>query len=147
MSLVFLVHVLTTLMVAGIMWFIQLVHYPLLRHVGRSSFVAYETTHTRLAIEVVVSLMVIESITAGLLLLGRPQGITLAQCWIGVLLLTIIWWSTLRLQVPQHHILASGFDEHAYRRLVGSHWIRTGSYSARALLMLWMISGAMKATP
>ena len=143
MTILFFVHVLTTLMVTGMMWFVQVVHYPLLRYVGQASFSAYETAHTRLAIILVVSLMVIESVTGLMLLVWRPQWLGIELCWVGLALLAIIWWSTFCLQVPQHRILASGFNAQAYQVLVRSNWIRTGSYSARALLVLWMLASVM----
>ena len=139
----FLVHLVTTLTVAGIMWFIQVVHYPLLRYVGQASFVTYEKAHTRLAIGLVVSLMVIESATGVLLLRWRPAGVTGGQVAIGLVLLGIIWVSTMLLQVPQHHRLASGFSEKAHRILVESNWIRTACYTARAFLLSWMVFGAV----
>ena len=144
MTVLFLVHVITTVMVAGMMWFVQVVHYPLLPHVGHGSFVSYEKAHTRLAIATVVPLMVIETVTGGLLVLWRPRGVGLVPCWIGLVLLAIIWWSTFRLQVPQHRILSRGFDDDASRRLVRSNWIRTGSYSVRILVMLWMLTGILR---
>ena len=141
---VFLVHVTSTLMVGGIMWFIQLVHYPLLRHVGRDTFIVYEAAHTRRSISLVVSLMVIESTTAGSLLWWRPGGVTVGQVWTGLALLVAIWLSTFLLQVPQHRILASGFAPAAHRLLVRTNWIRTWSYTARAALVVWMVSRALR---
>ncbi len=140
---IFLIHILTTLMVAGMIWFIQVVHYPLLRHVGAASFTTYETAHTRLSIMTVVSLMVIESFTGTWLLISRPTGIDVIPCALGIALLVLIWWSTFALQVPQHQMLISGFNAQAYHRLVKSNWIRTAAYTARALLMLWMIVGVI----
>jgi len=85
--------------------------------------------------------MVVESVTGVLLLHWRPEGVVAGQVWFGLVLLGIIWLSTMLLQVPQHRILASGFDEKAYRILVTSNWIRTVSYTLRVFLVLWMVFG------
>ena len=136
---IFLAHATTTFIVAGMMWFLQLVHYPLLAEVGEATFVHYEQRHTRLAVRLVVSLMVVESLTGGWLLWRRPPGISPGQVWIGLVLLGMIWLSTFAWQVPQHHVLATGFHPEAHRKLVSSNWIRTLCYSGRLALVLWML--------
>ncbi len=135
----FLVHFVTTFLITGMMWFIQLIHYPLLADIGKESFVEYEKRHTRLAVGLVVSLMIAESITGVGLVWRRPTGITLRQTWMGLGLLSVIGWSTFVLQVPQHRRLASGFNAASHRKLVSSNWIRTVCYTARAVLVLWML--------
>lgn len=45
--LVLLLQVVTTLFMVGVIWFVQVVHYPLMAHVGRAEAVAYEKSHTR----------------------------------------------------------------------------------------------------
>ena len=44
--LVLLLQVVTTLFMVGVIWFVQVVHYPLMAHVGRAEAVAYEKSHT-----------------------------------------------------------------------------------------------------
>lgn len=142
--MLFTTHLTVTLLVAGMMWFVQVVHYPLMRHVGITSFVSYETAHTRRAIGLVVSAMALELVTGVLLLRFPPPGISLRQIWLGVGTLGVIWLATFVLQVPQHRILARGFDARAYRRLVTSNWIRTLAYSVRGGLVLWMLGSLVR---
>ena len=63
----------------------------------------------------------------------------------GLVLLTIIWASTLALQVPRHSRLQRGFHTASHRALVRSNWIRTAAWSARSLLVLAMVAAAMGA--
>ena len=139
MNTIFFVHVLATFLITGMMWFIQLIHYPLLSLVGKDPFHVYESAHTRLAIFTVVSLMLLEALTGVLLLIWHPQAVSMPQILVGLGLLAIIWLSTMFLQVPQHHILAKGFDAKAHNFLVQSNWIRTSAYSLRTALLLWII--------
>lgn len=134
----------STLFMVGLIWFVQIVHYPLFNQVGPETFAAYETAHSRLTTLVVAPTMLIEAATTALLLLVRPAGISLFQVWLGAGLLAIIWFSTAFIQVPQHNILAAGFDNAAYRTLVTSNWIRTVAWSLRGLLVLWMATGVMR---
>ena len=42
-----LVHAATTLFMVGVIWFVQIVHYPLFQRVGKDGFGAYERQNTR----------------------------------------------------------------------------------------------------
>ena len=144
----FCVHLAATLAMTGIIWFIHVVHYPLFEHIlfehiPAAAFRVYEAAHTRLTVLVVVPLMVIEAMTGVLLFWRRPAGIPLPLVWVGVGLLGIIWLSTAFLQVPQHSVLAQGFDPSAQHVLVTSNWIRTVAWSARTLLVVGMLLRVM----
>lgn len=132
-------HLTSTLIMVGVIWVIQLVHYPLFELVGRDNFVAYERSHTvRIGI-IVMPTMLIEAATAlGLLALLNGEGRELA--FIGAMLLAVIWGSTALLQVPCHERLTVRFDEGAWRRLVRTNWIRTIAWSARGVVAILVIS-------
>jgi len=142
--LIFLLHLATTLFMLGVIWFVQVVHYPLFAQVGPAEFPAYEKTHAQLTAWVVGPPMLLELSTALLLLWFRLAGISKLQCAIGLGLLAIIWLSTLFLQVPCHALLSNGFDPAVQRRLVLTNWIRTIAWSLRGLLILWMAWATLK---
>lgn len=128
----------------GLIWFVQIVHYPLFDTVGASEFVNYETKHSKLTTYVVIVPMFVELITSCLLLLSRPQVIG-KEVWLGVLLVGIIWLSTAFLQVPQHNILTKGFNDAAYQSLVSTNWLRTIAWTLRTLLVsYWLHKIIMK---
>lgn len=143
-TLILLLNVAATLFMVGLIWCIQIVHYPLFAHVGTDGFAAYEAAHSRLMTPIVGLPMLVELVTAGLLLFVRPPAIGLGETGVGVALVVVIWLSTLSLQIPQHAILASGFDATAHRFLVTSNWIRTIAWSARGALVLWMVAKVMR---
>jgi len=140
----FCIHLAATLAMTGIIWFIQVVHYPLFDHVPTVAFHAYENDHTRLTTMVVIPLMLIETLTGVLLFWRRPASVPRSLVLVGLGLLGVIWISTALLQVPQHLILAQGFHPAAHHFLVTSNWIRTVAWSARSLLVLQM---TVKAAP
>ena len=84
---VLLLHLAATLFMVGLIWFVQVVHYPLMGSVGRPEFVAYERKHTRRTAWVVGPPMLIELATGILLLWVRPSGISLVEVLGGVGLL------------------------------------------------------------
>lgn len=142
-----LVHVGATLFLVGLIWFVQVVHYPLFDRVGEQDFAAYERLHTLRTTWVVGPPMLLEALTALLLLIRRPAGVSSTQVLLGLALLLIIWLSTAFLQVPRHQQLAAGFDAPAHRALVLTNWLRTAAWSARGALVLVMTAGALRGAP
>ena len=132
-----LIQVGTTLTLVGLIWTIQLVHYPLFDHVAPERFADFHRQHSSRISLLVVPLMLAEAATAALLLVTRPAVVSAASAWIGVALLAVVWGSTALLQVPQHGVLASGFDAEAHRLLVAGNWVRTAAWSARGALVVW----------
>ena len=138
MKYVLLVHVAATLFMVGVIWFVQVVHYPLFSRVGPEKFSLYSEAHSRLTTYVVGPPMLVEAATALLLVFRRPEGVPLAAALIGLALVPAVWFSTALLQVPRHTTLGSGFDRRIWSGLVLSNWVRTVAWSARGGLVLWM---------
>ncbi len=131
---VLVAHAAATWAMTGLIWFVQIVHYPLFADVGRQDFAAYEAAHARLTTWVVAPLMLAELIAAVSIALSGPQPIPARERWLGLALVGVLWLSTAAVQVPLHHRLAAGFDAGAWSTLVRSNWIRTLAWSLRALL-------------
>jgi hypothetical protein len=132
-------HLAATAAMAGLIWFVQVVHYPLFEAVGRDGFVSYETAHRRRTSVVVGPLMAAEAVTAGLLVLAPPAGLGRGLPLAGVGVLCLIHLSTVCLQVPRHAELSRGYDESTQRRLVRSNWVRTVGWSVRCVMALAMM--------
>ena len=129
------VHYAVTWALVGLIWTIQMVHYPLFAQVGPEHFVAYHRRHTREITLVVGPLMLAELVTAALLVLeGNRDPWLLAS----LPLLALIWISTGFVQSPLHNTLTTGFDAHAHRRLVTTNWWRTAAWSARGICIMMM---------
>jgi uncharacterized membrane protein len=126
----------------GLIWFVQIVHYPLLRAVGSSGYAAYQEQHMRLTTVVVAPLMLLEAATALWLIFDRPGSVSRAQAWTGLGLLALIWSSTAWLSVPRHEALRHGFDASAHAALVATNWIRTAAWTGRSVLLLVALRGA-----
>ena len=138
MEYLLLAHLAATLFMVGLIWFVQIVHYPLFARVGEEDFQLYSEAHSRLTSYVVGPPMLLEAGTALLLVIRRPEGVPLYLALAGLTLVAVIWLSTALLQVPRHTALGSGFDRSAWRGLVGTNWIRTAAWSVRGFVVLWM---------
>ncbi len=130
------IHFAVTWALVGLIWTIQVVHYPLLKNVGQEEFLNYHDRHMSRITWVVGPLMLAEVGSAGwLLFLGERSllfGISLAA-------LALVWASTVFCQVPLHHQLMHGYDATTVDRLVLTNGWRTLCWTIRGLCLLWLI--------
>ena len=124
----------------GVVWFVQVVHYPLFTRVGRGEFRRYEIDHQRLTTFVVGPLMLIELSTGLLLAFSLGGGPLQIAAWGGLALLAAIWTMTYLLQIPQHAALIIDYDPATIRNLVRGNWARTIAWTVRGVVVLWMVS-------
>lgn len=128
--------VVSTLFMAGLIWFVQIVHYPLFGEVGPAQFPRYERLHQKWTTWVVAPVMLVELITAVLLPVFSPADVHPAWGWGGLLLVGVNWMSTWCLQVPAHRSLSQAFSRYQLQRLVATNWIRTCAWSLRGVLVV-----------
>ena len=131
-GLILSAHLFTTFAMTGIIWFVQIVHYPLLSKMPREGFSMIEREHCDRTGVVVGPLMVIEAFTLGMLLL---QGVISPLFFLSALLLGIVWLSTIIFQIPCHRSLLGGWDAQVHRRLVLTNWIRTAAWTLRSVIV------------
>ena len=141
MSGLLVVHTAVTWFLAGLIWTVQLVHYPLMASVGSAAFGAYERAHMRRIGWIVVPAMLLEAVT-GLALFLPAAGVAPLPASIGAALLLVVWVSTALVQARCHERLAEGFDERVHRHLVRSNWVRTAAWTARGVLVCLMMAAS-----
>lgn len=136
-----IVQAFASLFMTGLIWTIQLVHYPLYERVGAGASAGYVSEHMRRISWVVGPVMVTE-LACAVLLCAVPAsgpGFDMGERWIGLAMLGLIWISTAAMQGPMNTALARSFDPALVRRLVRSNWIRTALWTARGVLALTML--------
>lgn len=134
------IHATATLYMVGLIWFVQLVHYPLMAKVGREGYPEFQRLHERKTTLAVAPMMLIEATSAVWLAIDPPATITPWLTWLGLALVVVIWLSTALIQVPCHKQLSVGYDPAAHRKLVNTNWLRTALWSARGVTALGMIA-------
>ncbi len=142
---ILIINVAATLFMVGLIWIIQIVHYPLFDGVGAAGFTSYQQRHQSQITLIVAPVMLTELVTAILLLLAPPLGVPKPSILASIGLLVLIWLSTAFIQVPCHERLVTGFDADTYRWLVQSNWIRTLAWTARGLLVLGFVRSVFQA--
>jgi hypothetical protein len=128
-------HAVATLFMVAVIWFVQLVHYPLFARVGASALLDYERAHVGRISWIVVPAMLAElGSAAGLVALGSAH-LRPAEAWLGLALVALLWACTFFVQVPIHARLQRTADPADVRSLVRWNWIRTAAWTARGVLV------------
>ena len=136
-DVLFDIHLVLTSALVGLIWTIQLVHYPAKHFIAADEFIRYELFHQRQISFVVLPLMLGELSSAAALAFfyfadgSLPMLFSLSLC-----MLLGVWASTFFIQVPLHSKLATGKDPVAIRRLVSSNWLRTALWTTRLICLL-----------
>ena len=123
----------------GLIWMVQIVHYPLFNDVGQENYVQYQQRHQSNITYIVAPVMLVELATAILLLVYPVAGLNESLVYVGIGLVILVWLSTALIQVPCHGKLVTGFDQTAYNWLVNSNWIRTVAWSGRGVIVTMML--------
>ncbi|MEM7175502.1 MAG: hypothetical protein AAF443_06230 [Chlamydiota bacterium] len=136
LSLITLIQLVLTWVMVGILWFTQLVHYPLYVKI-KEGFVDYERSHVKRAALLIGPIMLAEVITAVWLISLVPEGTLLRLAATNLIILILIWLSTFLFQTVQHQKLSIRFSKRILDGLITSNWVRT---------LLWTVKGAIIAT-
>lgn len=135
-----------TSVMVGVIWFVQHVHYPLLATftIHDAPHVAVE--HQRRTGHVVAIPMAVEGVSTLILLVARPDGVSVLWPWVGAILLAVALGSTVLLSVPLHARMAARPEADTGRRLVVTNWPRTVAWSLRGVVVVVMVAQALGGT-
>jgi hypothetical protein len=128
------VHLASTLFMVGVIWYVQLVHYPLMSAVDPQNFREFHQQHTRRTGWLVIPPMVLELATAIALVAPGTASVPSRLGVPGLAILALVWVLTFGVQVPLHRRLAGGYDAGVHRQLVRTNWLRTAAWSVRGAL-------------
>jgi hypothetical protein len=133
MELLFFLNVISAFLLTGVIWTIQIVHYPSFHYIDKMSFTNFHHFHERRISIIVMPLMLIELTTSTALYINNMSSIVFA---LNLLIVVLIWCSTFFIQVPIHSILSQKKDKKLIEKLVNTNWIRTFLWSMRMLLII-----------
>lgn len=138
MKFLFLANYASALFMTGLIWCIQVVHYPLFEKVGKEMFSEYHNLHSMRITYIVLPVMLAEILT-GFLLLGDTEYLSpiLSMTLFGMIL--GIWASTFFLQVPYHGKLSGGMNPEDIHALVNTNWIRTILWTLRSAILSYIL--------
>lgn len=127
-----LFHLAVTWALVGLIWTIQLVHYPSFRYV--EDFAAFHPHHTASITWVVGPLMLAE--------MGVAAYAALIADWrwealLPFLVVILIWGLTFFWAVPLHEKLATQRDARVIEQLIVANWPRTILWTGKGIWLLW----------
>jgi hypothetical protein len=133
-----------TLFNTGLIWTIQLVHYPGFLHVGPDAYKLYQSFHMRSITGLVGPSMLAELISTILLtgilinsgdkfLIGAAGG-----------LLGFIWIHTAFVASPLHGSMLDGYQPELIKKLIAVNWWRTIAWTIRAVLISYLAFKLLK---
>ena len=134
-----ILHAAVTWALVGLIFTIQLVHYPLFSRVGELGWPVYEREHQARITWLVGPLMLAELLSAFWLALRPATALPEWSLWLGLGLVLGIWASTAAVQSPLHGRLSERFDARLHGQLVGSNWVRTVLWLGRGGLCVWWL--------
>ena len=121
----------------GLIWFVQVVHYPGFSFVARESFPSFHNFHSTRITWIVGPVMTVELVTAAILCLRQPDD---WLWWANLGGVIALWLCTALLSVPNHNQLALGYSEPLILALVATNWPRTLIWSLRSLLLTGIVA-------
>jgi hypothetical protein len=119
-------------MLCGVIWLVQLVHYPFFHRTDRGSFREHMSFHKARVSFIVMPLMLAELGTSLWLSFLAADFILLHRAGLGIVIL--IWLVTFFTSVPLHEKLSDEYDEPAVQKLVNTNWIRTLLWTLKSVL-------------
>ncbi|MDR9365548.1 MAG: hypothetical protein RI575_09435 [Balneolaceae bacterium] len=137
LSLALLANIFCSFALFGLIWCVQLVHYPFFLRADKTNFIDHIGFHKFRISIIVVPLMTIELATSGILAFQFPQ----FTGWniFGLAVVILIWLVTFFVQVPLHNRLSDGYDESTVQKLIKTNWIRTALWSAKSFSSFYIL--------
>ena len=132
-SLILYVHLIFTSIMVGVIWVIQLVHYPSFHFIKPDIYTVFQKFHMEKISMIVMPMMIAELITVLLLLYSEDSKNILII--ISFILLIIIWGITAVFFSGMHNKLIAGYQETIVNDLIVMNWIRTLLWTIRLLLL------------
>ena len=131
-ELLFKINFISTSVMVGVIWVIQLLHYPSFHFINEKKYVDFQHFHMERISFIVIPVMIIELASALLLAYFFQSSLTiiLLALVLGVWLITFIFFTNM------HQKLTNGYDRTTVDSLVKINWSRTALWSLRLIILL-----------
>ena len=132
-NFVLLGHLIFTSIMTGVIWVIQIVHYPSFHFIEKELYTAFQKFHMNKISIIVIPIMLAELITGMMLFLDKSSKSPILI--ISFVILVLIWLITGVFFSKAHNELIAGYQELVINQLVAMNWIRTLLWTLRLLLL------------
>jgi len=135
MDSLLLIHFGMCLLMTGVIWLVQVVHYPSFAFVSVPQFFSFSRFHQSKITMIVLPLMTIELVTAVFLLMYVQTPLVM----INLSLLLLIWISTFFLSMSIHRDLNHTKSDYLIKKLIVTNWPRTIIWSLRSGIIYYVL--------
>ena len=129
-------HIISTSIMVGVIWVIQLVHYPSFKYVNESDYIIFQKYHMSNISYIVFPVMFTELITALIILFFGEKSLFFV---LSLICLFLIWVITGVLFTKYHSILKEGKDLMIIEKMIKANWIRALLWTMRLIMILFVI--------
>ena len=136
-NFVLLGHLIFTSIMTGVIWIIQIVHYPSFHFIEKELYTAFQKFHMNKISIIVIPIMLAELITGMMLFLDKSSKSPFLI--ISIIILVLIWLITGVFFTKAHNELIAGYQELVVNQLVAMNWIRTLLWTLRLLLLTYFV--------
>lgn len=129
-------HGAATWFLVGLIWTIQLIHYPSFAAIDPHRYSSFQQTHMVGMGRLIAAPWLVEGLTVLGLFVFAPTGWMRLLATAGGLLELVVIGVTIRSSIPAHEALSAGFSDDAHKRLLRSNWMRTAAWTSRGLIAI-----------
>jgi hypothetical protein len=126
-------HAFCCFFMTGLIWLIQILHYPTYQYIDPVKFLDFQRFHTATITFIVAPIMVIELFSGVFILFNEKFSFFGSLNFLGLILILL---ATAFLSVPAHNKLSIEFNLETVQFLIQSNWVRTIFWSLRSVLIL-----------
>ena len=123
-------HYFSVFFMTGVIWIIQVVHYPLMKFTKEQSWTEFHQQHSARITWIVGPVMLLELSSAFFM---ADKTLICAGLSIFVFVITGL------ISVPRHNRLATGYSASVLKSLVQTNWLRTIAWSLHSAFLLILL--------
>jgi hypothetical protein len=126
---------------AGLTWYIQIVHYPLFTYIDRKSFLEYNIYHLKKSAYILFAPMLVEGVFSIMFVFDYPINLSSLVPLVCLGISTVIWLITFSKIVPlQDKLTSDGLDKEVIEDLIKQNWFRTIGWSIKLVIMIYCMA-------
>ena len=135
MNEIIIINFLITLMMMGVIIITQIVNYPLFLQINHNDFKNYHGEYVKRITYIAMPLMSIELLLSGLLIANIPNKFSI----IIFIVISLIFISTIFIQVPTHKEIENKYNELSIINLINTNWIRTSLWIIKSIASYYLL--------
>ncbi|MGK5593754.1 MAG: hypothetical protein ACSNEK_00150 [Parachlamydiaceae bacterium] len=137
--ILFIIQLVSSWMMIGVAWLLQVTHYSLIRDLPEEAFFDYQQSYVHRSQWLIVPLMIVEMGSAFLLMLWPIEQVSYGLYVLNFALIALIWVQTIVLHLPTHRYLQTQYSLEHIHRLSAINWLRTLTWTLHGIVLILIL--------